>query len=271
MRPRPRSISITSGKGGTGKTTLAANLGVALSAMGKKVTILDADLTMANLALVMGIDQIKASLLDVIKGRAKLSEALRESHGVRLLPAGFRFEDAHEALAGVDRKKVRQVIQDLLSSSDFILIDAPAGLQETTILSMAAAKEMLLVCNPTYTSIVDGYKVLRFAGLMGCWARGVVVNRVERKSEVPPEEIEEFLSRAYEGIHVLTEIPEDRKVQEAELHGMPFVVYDPDCKASEAIYKLAEIIVGKADPPQLQQSSLTETSERLIRVLTGKL
>jgi septum site-determining protein MinD len=271
VRARPRYISIASGKGGTGKTTLTANLGVALASLGKRVTILDADLTMANLALVMGISQMRASLLDVVKGRSNLSDALRESYGVRLLPAGFRFEDASEALSGVDRKRVRAVVHELISTSDFLLIDAPAGIQETTMLSMAAAREMLLVCNPTYTSIVDGYKILRFAGLMGCWARGVVVNRADRKSELPPEEIEEFMGRAADGIRVLAEIPEDPRVREAELHGIPVVAYDPDCPASAAIHGLAEVVAGKSQPAQLPSVSLTETSERLIRVLTGRL
>jgi len=271
LRRRPRSISVTSGKGGTGKTTLTANLGIALATLGKRVTILDADLTMANLALVMGIHQVKTNFLDVLAGRAKVEDAVYENHGVRVIPAGFRFEDAHEVLSGVDRSRVKRVISELLGSTDFLLIDAPAGIQDATLFSIASAREMLPVCNPSYTSLVDVYKIIRFANVMGAWSRGLVVNRMGKRTEIPPEEIEEFMGRTLGGMPIIAEIPEDSKVQEAELHNTPVVVYDPDSAASVAIYELAEVIVGKTEPPYLKETrALGETTDRLVRALTGR-
>ena len=270
LRRQPRSISVTSGKGGTGKTTLTANLGIALATLGKRVTILDADLTMANLALVMGMHQVETSFLDVLKGRAKVKDAIYENYGVRVIPTGFRFEEAQEALSKSSRARVKQVIQEILSETDFLLIDAPAGIQDATLFSIASAREMLPVCNPTYTSLVDVYKVIRFANVIGAWTRGLVVNRMGKRTELPPEEIEQFLDRTLGGLPLIAQIPEDPKVQEAELQGTPVVVYEPDSPASVAIHELAEVLTGKAEPPYLREpQGLAETTERLVRVLTG--
>lgn len=147
LRTKPRSISITSGKGGTGKTTVTANLGIALGTLGKKVTILDADLTMANLAIVMGLNQVKTNFLDVLAGKADIGDATYENHGVKVIPTGFKFEDSNEALSKVKSKRVEEAINNLLHGTDFLLIDAPAGIQDTTIVSIGAAREMLPVCN----------------------------------------------------------------------------------------------------------------------------
>ncbi|MEW6222147.1 MAG: P-loop NTPase, partial [Candidatus Hadarchaeota archaeon] len=184
LRVRPRSISVTSGKGGTGKTTVTANLGVALGALGKKVTILDGDLAMANLGIVMGLHQVKTSFLDVLSGKANVGSAVYENYGINVVPCGFRFEDVHEALAKVKREKVEDAVRELLAGSDFLLIDAGAGLQDSTMISIAAASEMLPVCNPTYTSLVDAYKVIRYANLFGSWTRGVVVNRTGKRADL---------------------------------------------------------------------------------------
>ncbi|MEM3402839.1 MAG: cell division ATPase MinD [Candidatus Hadarchaeales archaeon] len=270
MRIRARSISITSGKGGTGKTTLTANLGISLSTLGKRVTIIDGDLAMANLAIILGIHQVKTSFLDVLKGKADLDYAVYESRGVRVIPTGFRFEDAQEAISGIDRERVKEVVRELLKDTDFLLIDAAAGVQDATIVSIAAASEMLLVCNPTHPSIVDGYKMVRFANLLGAWTRGIVLNRVGKRSELTGKEVEQFMSRALGPIPVLAEIPEDSKVQEAENAGIPLVVYDPECSASVAIHELAKVLVGEKDLPAISgKATLSEVTRRLVRALTG--
>ncbi|MFN4133201.1 MAG: cell division ATPase MinD [Candidatus Hadarchaeales archaeon] len=270
MRRKPRSISITSGKGGTGKTTITANLGISLSTLGKRVTIIDGDLTMANLAIIMNIHQVKTSFLDVLKGKAEIDSAVHENWGVRVIPTGFRFEDAQEAISKIDKERVKEIVYELLRDTDFLLIDAAAGVQDATIVSIAAASEMLLVCNPTHPSVVDGYKMVRFANLLGAWTRGVVVNRIGKKSELTPKEIEQFMSRSLGPMPVLAEIPEDPKVQEAENEGVPFVVYDPECSASVAIHELAKVVAGEKDLPTISgKAALSEVSRRLLRALTG--
>lgn len=158
MRARPRSISIASGKGGTGKTTLTANLGIALSSLGRDVSILDGDLAMANLGIIMGMHKCEVSFLDVLTGNADIKDVIYENHGIKVVPTGFRFEDVHDVLSKVKRERVEEIIGELLQQTEFLLIDAPAGIADATIISIAAAREMLPVCIPTYPSLVDCYK-----------------------------------------------------------------------------------------------------------------
>ncbi|MEM2874581.1 MAG: cell division ATPase MinD [Candidatus Hadarchaeales archaeon] len=272
MKRRQRSISITSGKGGTGKTTVTANLGIALGTLGMDVTILDADLTMANLAIVMGMHRVSPSFQDVLMGRAEVKDALYQNYGVKVMPVGFRFEDVHEVLSGIRREKVEEAVAELLSQTEFLLIDAPAGIGDDTIISIAAAQETIPVLTPTYTSLVDGHKIIRMANLLGTWARGLVINRITGKAELTVQEIETFMGRAVGDMPILAEIPEDPKVQEAEHEGVPFIVYDPDCEASRAVGELAKVIAGESEVKSAGtgEPRLKDTSEKLLRVLLGR-
>jgi len=272
LRLKPRSISITSGKGGTGKTTLTANLGVALGALGRDTIILDGDLAMANLAIVLGMHKCELSFLDALTGEADTSSIVYKNYGIKVVPMGFRFEDVHEVLSKVKRERVEEVIKELFNQTEFLLIDAPAGIQDATIISIAAAREMIPVCNPTYTSLVDAYKIVRLANVLGSWTRGVVVNRTGKAADLSIDEVETFMSRALGTMPVLSDIPEDPKVQEAEREGVPVVVYEPECDASVAIGNLAKVVAGGANLPYVpyEERSLAETTNRLIRALTGR-
>ncbi len=272
MRARPRSISITSGKGGTGKTTLTANLGVALGALGKDTTILDGDLAMANLALILGMHKCEVSFLDVLTGKADINDVVHKNYGIKVVPMGFRFEDAQDALAKVKRERVEEIVKALLRQTEFLLIDAPAGIQDETIISIAAAQEMIPVCNPTYPCLVDCYKVIRMANVLGSWTRGLVVNRIGGRADLSLSEVENFMGRSLGSMPTLASIPEDKKVQEAEREGIPVVVYEPDCEASAAINELAKVVAGKAGLPYVpyKESAMAETAAKLICALTGR-
>jgi septum site-determining protein MinD len=272
LRTKPRSISIASGKGGVGKTTLTANLGIAIGALGHKVTVLDGDIAMANLGIIMGMSHCEVSFLDVISDKAKLEEAMYSNYGIQVVPCGFRFEDVHEVISKVSQKRVEEIVNELLRQTEFLLIDAPAGIADATLISIAATREMLPVCNPTYSSLVDAYKVIRFANILGTWSRGIVTNRVGKSANLSKAEIEEFMGKTIGSMSVLTEIPEDPKVQEAEREGIPVVIYEPECPASIAIHELAKVVTGEADLPYkpYEERSVAETTQRLIRALTGR-
>jgi len=272
MKVRPRSISISSGKGGTGKTTLTANLGIALGNLGRDVTILDGDLAMANLAIIMGMHKCEVNFLDVLAGKADISDVVYKNYGIKVVPTGFRFEDIHDVLAGLKKDKVEQSIGELLRRTEFLLIDAPAGIADSTIISIAAAREMIPVTNPTYASLVDCYKTIRLANVLGAWTRGLVVNRVGRAADLSLDDIEHFMSKALGAMPILADIPEDPKVLEAEREGVPVVVYEPECPASAAINELAKVVVGEADLPYAPSAKdeVDETIRRLMRALTGR-
>lgn len=271
MKTKSRSIAISSGKGGTGKTTITANLGIALANEGHDVTILDGDLSMANLGIVMGIKNPSVSFLDVLSGEAEYEEAIYEDYGVKVVPTGFRFEDIHESISNIDQDLVEETISKLLRQTEFLLIDAPAGMTDTTIISIAAAREMLPVTNPNYSSLVDCYKTIRLANVVDTWTRGLIVNRIGRSSDISKGEIEHFMGETLGSLKILSEIPEDETVQKAERAETPVIVYEPEAHASRQIYELAEIITGETDLPYepYEEKEIDKTVERLSRALIG--
>src|SRR3989344_7937334 len=120
-----RLICVCSGKGGVGKTFLTANLGVALAEFGKDVAIVDANLTTPNLGLHMGIPLYPVTLHDVLKGNAKISDAIYEHEsGLKIIPAGLSLKD----LRGVDARDLSNAVIDLLGTIDIVILDASAGL-----------------------------------------------------------------------------------------------------------------------------------------------
>lgn len=272
MKRRARSIAISSGKGGTGKTTLTANLGIAISNEGYEVTILDGDIAMANLGIILGMDNCSVSFLDVLSGEADPEDAIYENYGVKVVPTGFRFEDIHESLSGIDLEKVEEAVNELLRKTEILLIDAPAGMADTTIISIAAAREMIPITNPNYSSLVDTYKTIRLANVVDTWTRGLVLNRVGRPSDVSLQDVEHFMGETVGSISVISEIPEDVTVQEAERSGVPVTVYEPEAPSSREIYRLAEMIVGDTNLPYnpYEEGEIDQTVKRLTRALTGR-
>ncbi|WP_461866260.1 cell division ATPase MinD [Thermococcus sp.] len=232
-----RIISIASGKGGTGKTTTTANLAIALGMKGQKVCAIDADLTMANLSLVMGIDDADVTIHDVLAGETDIKDAIYSTsyENVSLVPAAVDWEHVMKA----DPRKLPQVIGSLKNNFDFILIDCPAGLQMDAMNAMLSGEEVILVTNPEISCITDTMKVgiiLRKAGLV---VLGFVFNRYGRsKNDIPPEAAEEVME-----VPLLAVIPEDPAVREATLEGTPVVEYKPQSPGAQAYIKLAEQII----------------------------
>ncbi len=232
-----RIISIASGKGGTGKTTTTANLAVALGMKGQSVCAIDADLTMANLSLVMGIDDADVTIHDVLAGEADIRDAIYSTsyENVALIPAAVDWEHVMKA----DPRKLPEIIKSLKNNFDFILIDCPAGLQMDAMNAMLSGEEVILVTNPEISCITDTMKVgiiLRKAGLV---VLGFVFNRYGRsKNDIPPDAAEEVME-----VPLLAVIPEDPAVREATLEGTPVVEYKPQSPGAQAYVKLAEQII----------------------------
>ena len=232
-----RVICVASGKGGTGKTTIAANLGVALAKMGKRVIVLDADIALANLELILGMEGLPVTLQNVLAGEAKIEDAIYEGPaGVKIIPAGISLEGLRKA----NPDKLEEVLMSLLNMADFIILDAPAGLEKGAIVALAASDELLLIVNPEIASITDALKTKYVAERLGTKMLGIVVNRVTRLGvEIAKKEIELILDGK-----VLAVIPEDAEVRKAAAFGKPVVIRRPDSPASRAIYALAGKIAG---------------------------
>lgn len=234
-----RLISIVSGKGGTGKTTATANLAIALGKLGKNVCAVDADLTMANLSLVMGVDAAEITLHDVLAGESPLEEAIYavpEYENVYMIPAAVDWQHVIKA----DPRGLPKLIKPLKNHFDFILIDCPAGLQMDAMSAMLSSEEVILITNPEISCLTDSMKVGFVLKKAGLDVLGFVLNRYGRsKNDIPPDIAEEVME-----VPLLTIIPEDPAIREATLEGVPVVAYKPKSKGAKAFMELAEKIVS---------------------------
>ena len=153
-----RVITITSGKGGVGKTTATANLSVALAMRGQRVVSIDADIGLRNLDVVMGLEnRIVYDLVDVVEGRCRLRQAMvrdKRLSELYLLPAAqTRDKDS------VAPEQMVQICQELRPDFDFILIDSPAGIEQGFRNAIAPADEAIIVTTPEVSAVRDADRI----------------------------------------------------------------------------------------------------------------
>ncbi|MBI3557075.1 MAG: MinD/ParA family protein [Deltaproteobacteria bacterium] len=161
MNMKPiRVISVTSGKGGVGKTNVVANLAVQLQKLGSQVLVLDGDFGLANLNIVMGLDA-KATISDVVSGDKDLSDIiLTGPHGVRVIPASsgiFRMTQ----LSLAEKTILMERLEAAPVPFDTLIIDTGAGINSDVAYLNAAATEVLVVATPEPTSIADAYALMK--------------------------------------------------------------------------------------------------------------
>lgn len=243
------SITIASGKGGVGKTILTASLGAAIAGFGKDVTVLDADLEMANLELHFGLEGMKTTLYDVLRNKADIKDAVYKGlGGVKVVPSGISLYK----LRKVEFAKLKDIVEELLKSTDVLLIDAPPGIGGDVVAVLAAGQELLLVVTPEFTSMPGALKTKEVAKKLGAHVLGAVVNRIGHdESDLRAEEVETIL-----GLKVLGVVPEDPEVRRSVAAGQPVVLRTPDSSAALAIKKLAARLIGVEYTPPASKSLL---------------
>ncbi len=256
-----RSITIASGKGGTGKTTISANLGVTLAQYDRDVIILDADIAMANLELILGMEGRAITLHDVLAGEADVHEAIYDGPGgVKVVPAGISLDGFRKA----DPERLETILIELIKETDILLIDAPAGLGRDTITALAVGQESLLIVNPEISSMSDALKTKMVTSRLGGHVLGAVLNRVGyEKTDLTRQEVESILE-----INVVSVIPEDPEIRRSAAYGQPIVLRSPNSPASIAIKKLGADLIGERfTPPSLPQEGLVD---RVVRGIFGR-
>ena len=155
-----RVIAITSGKGGVGKTNIVANLGLALSRLGKKVLILDADLGLGNLDVLLGLAP-KYNLSHVISGEKSIGEIILKGPGnLEILPASSGIQELTQ-LSKQQKIQILTKLDLLIDSFDVLLIDTAAGISTNVLDFNATAQEILVVVSPEPTSLTDAYAFLK--------------------------------------------------------------------------------------------------------------
>jgi len=235
-----RIITFASGKGGVGKTTIAANLGIALKQMNEKVLLIDADVTMANLSLILGMESSPITINDVLRGEANIEDVIYKGPGgVDVIPASLSLQN----FQALDLSKVPQIVKKLSYNYNYIILDCAAGVGEDTLSAMAAATEVFLVINPYSLSIADALKTKIMAQKINAKPVGLIVNMFGHyRGEIKEEEIVKMLELPSYGV-----IPFDEVVRENFYYKqiVPIVLKHPNTPAALAIKNIAARFLGK--------------------------
>ncbi len=231
-----RIITFASSKGGTGKTLIVANLGVAMAQLGHEVVILDADITMADLGLMLGMEGKKTTLHEVLAGKARLSKAISEGpKGVKVVPSGVSLN----GIPKVRLERLKKVVMELAKKSKFLLIDAPSGLDRDAITALKLAQEAVLVTTPDIVSLSNALKTKIIVERLGVKPIGMVITRTtDKRIDLPEYEICSTLE-----LPVLATIPEDPEVRRSTAFGEPVVTHNPRSPAAREFKKLASTLV----------------------------
>jgi flagellar biosynthesis protein FlhG len=161
---KARRIAVISGKGGVGKTFITANLAAALSSLSRRILVVDADLGLANLDILLGVDP-RFTIQDVFQGRCSLDEVLlRTAKGFDLLPAGSGLPEG-TALTQATVENITSILNVLELRYDAILFDAGAGVGDVVLFFANLAHEILLVATPEPTSLMDAYATIKILSL----------------------------------------------------------------------------------------------------------
>jgi len=245
---RSRITAVTSGKGGVGKTFVAANLAAALARLGQKVLVLDADLGLANLDVVLNLFP-KITLHDVFTGRQPLDEAILPAPGgFSVLLAGSGMVEYSRMTPEV-REQLQKVIDEVAPRFDRVLLDTGAGISDVVLYTVSLADDVLVVATPEPTSLTDAYATIKvLATTQGRREIQLLVNQVRRPGEgrTVRAQLQQVLDRyvgpSLDGAVRLTlvgEVPADTAVREAVQRRQLLLESLPGALASQAVVAAA--------------------------------
>lgn len=235
-------IVITSGKGGVGKTTTTANIGIGLAQAGKKTVVIDTDLGLRNLDVVMGLEnRIVYNLVDVISGGCRLKQALIRDQRypeLYLLPSAQTKDKS-----AVSPEQMRKLLSEMKSEFDYILIDSPAGIEQGFQNAIAGAERSIVVTTPEVSAIRDADRIIGLLETGGIRRNELLINRlridmVRRGDMMSVEDVTEILA-----IDLLGVIPDDEQVVIATNQGEPVV--GADSLSGQAYERICRRILGE--------------------------
>ncbi|NLE44845.1 MAG: septum site-determining protein MinD [Chloroflexi bacterium] len=257
-------VTITSGKGGVGKTTLVANLGIALALRGHRVVVMDADVGLRNLDVSLGLEnRIVYDIVDVIEGRCRLRQALvrdKRFSELFLLPAAQNRDKS-----AVKPEDMIQICDELRPEQDFVLVDSPAGIEEGFRYAIAPADRILVVTNPEIASVRDADRVIGLIESEEKRSPDLVINRmkpdlVRRGEMLDVADVVELLAIELIGI-----IPEDSAILSATNRGQPVALSQNGSAAGQAFHNIAGRLCGEDVPfVPLREPGVFERLARLV-------
>jgi flagellar biosynthesis protein FlhG len=264
---KTRIITVTSGKGGVGKTNLSVNMALAYARLGKKVVVMDADLGLANVNVMLNMVP-KYNLYHVIKKQKTIREILVDTeYGISIVAGASGFSQ----IANMAEDERQNFINELstLSSADIIIIDTSAGVSSNVLDFIAAADDAVIITTPEPTAITDAYGIIKIIATeyddfnMGL---KLVVNRAKGAAEAK-KVADRMITIAGQFLNLKVDylgfIYDDSVVAQAVLRQKPFMVIDPRCKASLCVQHIVE---------RMEKSELRESGGfgALLKKLFGR-
>ena len=239
-----RIIVTTSGKGGVGKTTVTANLGMALARLGRSVALVDADFGLRNLDLLLGLEnRVVYTAVEVANGECRLEQALvkdkREPKLVLLPAAQNRNKEA------MSPEQMKQLVEELTKTYDYIIIDSPAGIEMGFKNAIAPAREALIVTTPEIAAVRDADRVVGLLEAEGVKQIQLIVNRlrplmVQANDMMSVQDVQELLAIGLIGV-----VPEDERVIVSTNRGEPLVLAEDPSLAGKAFDNIARRLEGE--------------------------
>jgi septum site-determining protein MinD len=228
-------IGILSIKGGVGKTSTVVSLGGALASFGKKVLLIDANLSAPNLGIHLNLIDPQSSIQEVLQGKKHIREAIHNIGDIDIIPASIFNREKTNPLRLKDKIKLLKKIYDV------ILIDSSPALNEETLAVMLASEEIIVVTTPDLPTLSVTIKATKIAKNRGIPIVGLVINKMHNKSfELTPKEIEETAE-----IPIMAIIPHDINILKSLSEFKPSTIHRPNSRASQEYKKLASTIIGE--------------------------
>ena len=261
---KDKVVTVTSGKGGVGKTTTTANLAVALASLGQKVVCIDGDIGLRNLDVVLGLEnRIVYDLVDVIEGRCRLRQAMirdKRLPELYLIPAAQTRDKS-----AISPSDMVRLCDELRPDYDWIMIDSPAGIERGFRNVLAPANIVLVVTNPEVSAVRDADRII---GIIESEEKGpakLIINRlnpglVKRGDMLNADDVIELLAIDLIGI-----IPDDENVIISTNRGQP-IAFDGKSKVGQAYQNIAHRMMGD-EVPFLKIEEKKDFFGRLTRLI----
>ena len=256
-------ITITSGKGGVGKTTATANISVALAMRGQRVVAIDADIGLRNLDVVMGLEnRIVYDLVDVVEGRCRLRQAMvrdKRLPELYLLPAAQTRDKT-----AIQPEQMVEVCEELRPDLDYILIDSPAGIEQGFRNAIAPADEAVIVTTPEVSAVRDADRIIGLIEAAEKERMRLLLNRVRpemirREDMLSIEDVLDILA-----IDLIGVVPEDENIIVATNRGRPLAL-ENHARAGQAFNNIAARLVGEDVPfMSLERETLLSRVKRFF-------
>lgn len=249
QKPVAKVITVTSGKGGVGKSSLSVNLAIQLSRMGKRVVIFDADFGLANIEIMLGLHP-RYNLADMMYRGKTLNDIITYGpENVGFISGGSGIQE----LANLSREQIITLIQKLNELDEFadvVIVDTGAGISDTVLEFVAASEEVLLVATPEPTSITDAYALLKTLNKKATYRKEktvvkMIANQVHGNRDA--KELFEKLGMVVAKfldieVEYLGSVPYDHNMQKAIMKQTPISILDSSCNTARAVNQIANTL-----------------------------